>query len=76
MPKLEAVSSQKHAEALSERDRFLKSHPSLTSLQDKIDRKLAGAQSEHNRLVLIHQLMMDSFRELDAKLQSIRRARQ
>ncbi|MBI5572414.1 MAG: DUF3135 domain-containing protein [Desulfomonile tiedjei] len=69
MDHLSSVRSPQHAEALKERDRFLFAHPELANLQKQIDRRLKGATTEHNRLVLIHRLMMDSFIELDEKLQ-------
>lgn len=69
MDHLQAVKSEEHAAALRERDRFLCAHPELKKLQREIDVRLKGAATEHNRLVLIHQLMMSSFLELDSKLQ-------
>jgi len=71
MDHLSAVKSRQHAEALKERDRFLSTHPELENLQKQIDRRLKGATTGHNRLVLIHRLMMDSFIELNKKLQSL-----
>jgi hypothetical protein len=63
------VNNERQANALKERDRFLSSHPELKGLQRKIDERLKGASTGHNRLVLIHDLMMDSFLEMDRKLQ-------
>ena len=69
------VESDVHARALQERDRFLREHPEMKTLQEKIDRNLDKAHSRHNRLVTIQNLMMDAFLELDRKLQSVRGAR-
>ncbi|MEW6532983.1 MAG: DUF3135 domain-containing protein [Thermodesulfobacteriota bacterium] len=68
MSKLQIVKSDVHAQAIKERDEFLDSHPELKALQAEIDKRLDNAQSPHNRLVLIHDLMMKSFRELHVKL--------
>ncbi len=65
------VNSERQAKALKERDRFLRSHPELRGFQKKIDDRLKGAATGHNRLVLIHDLMMDSFREMDRRLQTL-----
>jgi hypothetical protein len=75
MPDLAAIQTGHHARALRERDRFLSEHPELKSLQQRIDRMLGSAESLHNRLVLIHDMMMDSFLELDEKLQALARAK-
>jgi len=71
MPNLSTVRTREHAEALQQRDRFLDTHPELRDLQRTIDEKLRSAASDHNRLVLIHKLMMDAFRELNVRLQSL-----
>ncbi len=71
MPNLVSVQSQTHAKAIQARDSFLSSHPELKRIQDDIDKKLRGADSSHNRLVIIHTLMMESFLKLHGKLQSI-----
>ncbi|MBM4329139.1 MAG: DUF3135 domain-containing protein [Deltaproteobacteria bacterium] len=68
MSKLQIVKSDAHAQAIKERDEFLDSHPELKALQAEIDKRLDNAQSPHNRLVLIHDLMMKSFQELHTKL--------
>lgn len=73
MPKPFSVKSKDHAGALLNRDRFLEEHPELAALQREIDEKLEKADTGHNRLVLISDLMMESFMKLDAKLQGIRR---
>jgi len=75
MADVKPIRSARHEEAIEERDRFLRRHPELRTLQDKIDFRLEGAQSSHNRLVLIQSLMMDSLRELDNELQSLVTAR-
>lgn len=69
MAHLFEVNNERHARALKERDRFLSTHPELRGLQKRIDERLKGAATGHNRLVLIHDLMMDSFLEMDRKLQ-------
>lgn len=71
MPHLFEVHNERQAHALKERDRFLSTHPELRSLQKEIDERLKGAASGHNRLVLIHDLMMDSFLEMDRRLQRL-----
>jgi hypothetical protein len=75
MSKLHAIKSELLADAVRERDRFLEDHPELQDLQKKIDQRLNGAETDHNRLVLMNQLMMESFLKLDEKLQSLREAR-
>jgi len=71
MTNLVPIRSQAHAQALEERDLFLSRHPKLRALQEEIDRKLRTAQSTHNRLVLIHNLMMDAFLEHHRNLRSL-----
>lgn len=71
MSKVHTLRSQELTEALEERERFLNEHPELAKLQEDIDRRLKNAASDHNRLVVIHDLMMDSFLELDNKLQAL-----
>jgi hypothetical protein len=68
MANLVSVTSEKQAQALKERDRFLKDHPQLLPLQRKIDSRLGHAKSEHNRLVLVHGMMMDSVKALTDSL--------
>lgn len=63
------IKTEEHARALEERDRFLREHPELAHLQSSIDEKLGNASTSHNRLVIIHTLMMDAFREMDKRLQ-------
>jgi uncharacterized coiled-coil DUF342 family protein len=75
MPKPFAVESEAHAGALRDRDRFLAEHPELAHLQKEIDDKLEKAESNHNRLVMISNLMMESFMKMDARLQDLRRNR-
>jgi hypothetical protein len=71
MSHLSTVKSDDHAKALLERDRFLKDHPELRELQKQIDVRLKKAVSTENRLVVIHDLMMESFLKLDKKLKSL-----
>jgi hypothetical protein len=71
MRNLSTVKTEEHARALKERDRFLSDHPELGKLQGDIDRKLGKASTEHNRLVIIHNLMMDAFKEMDQRLQEM-----
>ncbi len=71
MSKIHSLRSQELTEALEERERFLSEHPELERLQKDIDRRLKNAACDHNRLVVIHDLMMDSFLELDNKLQAL-----
>ena len=73
MPKLVSIKTPEHAEALCNRDRFLQSHPELRNLQREIDTQLDKASTDHNRLVVIHDLMMDRFLQLHRKLQSLLR---
>lgn len=58
-------------EIKKERDDFLREHPELRSLQAKIDSKMSGAVSQHNRMVIIHDMMMDSSRLLQEKLDEL-----
>ncbi|MEW6137296.1 MAG: hypothetical protein AB1733_03615 [Thermodesulfobacteriota bacterium] len=76
MGKLSAVKTREHAAALRERDRFLSEHPELRGFQRDIDEMLGSAGSDHNRLVLIHNLMMDAVRKLDDQLHSLLRVGQ
>jgi hypothetical protein len=71
MANLCSVTNPELAEALEQRDRFLNDHPELKQLQRQIDDRLTKAVTRHNRLVVIHELMMDKFRELDTKLQAL-----
>ena len=71
MAHLFSIKNDKQAEALMERDRFLREHPELRAFQRKIDERLRRAGSAHNRLVVIYEMMMESFAELNAKLQEI-----
>ena len=73
MTNLTSIQSDGHARAIRARDSFLACHPELKRLQDEIDNKLRGAASSHNRLVIIHNLMMESFLELHGKLQAFTR---
>jgi hypothetical protein len=75
MAHLFEVKGDLQADALRERDRFLGSHPELKELQDAIDSALSKADSSHNRLVVIHNMMMDSFLEMHQKLQDLIRRR-
>ena len=70
MANLFIVKTERQANALKTRDRFLREHPELREFQRRLDARLNGAGSDHNRLVLIHELMMDSFGDLNRKLQS------
>ena len=69
MRNLSSIKTKEHARALEQRDRFLQDHPELAKLQSSIDHKLSNASTAHNRLVIIHNLMMDSLREMDKRLQ-------
>jgi hypothetical protein len=71
MAHLFSVKDDKQTEALLERDRFLGEHPDLREFQRHIDERLRRAGSAHNRLVVIYEMMMDSFMELNAKLQEV-----
>jgi hypothetical protein len=71
MPNLFAIRTDRQADALKERDGFLEAHPELKVLQRQIDERLRKASTGHNRLLVIHGLMMESFLELHLKLQSI-----
>jgi len=71
MANLFSVKSPEHAQALQDRDRFLREHPELVQLQRHIDDRLKKASSNHNRLVMIHTLMMDSFLEMHRQLRSL-----
>jgi hypothetical protein len=68
MAHLFSIKKDIQAEALKERDNFLREHPELREFQRKIDDRLRRAGSAHNRLVVIYEMMMDSFRELNARL--------
>jgi len=70
MANLVSIRTREHAEALRKRDCFLRSHPELLKLQHEIDLQLDKAATDHNRLVVIHNLMMDRFQQLRGKLQS------
>ncbi len=69
MAHLFSVKNARQAEALRERDDFLREHPELREFQRKIDDRLRRAGSAHNRLVVIYEMMMDSLMELNTKLQ-------
>ncbi|MDQ7783396.1 MAG: DUF3135 domain-containing protein [Desulfomonilaceae bacterium] len=71
MRNLSSIKTKEHARALEQRDRFLQDHPELARLQSTIDHKLSNASTTHNRLVIIHNLMMDSLREMDKRLQEV-----
>ncbi len=71
MAHLFSIKNDKQAHALKERDDFLRKHPELREFQRKIDERLRRAGSVHNRFVVIYDMMMDSFRELNAKLQEV-----
>jgi hypothetical protein len=71
MAHLFSVKDDEQAEALLERDRFLREHPELRKFQREIDERLRRAGSAHNRLVVIHEMMLDSFLELNTKLQEV-----
>ncbi|HTY24244.1 MAG TPA: hypothetical protein VMC85_14010 [Desulfomonilaceae bacterium] len=71
MAHLYMVKTERQATALKRRDRFLREHPELREFQRKIDARLNGAGSDHNRLVLIHELMMDSLGNLSRELRSV-----
>jgi hypothetical protein len=71
MNRLDLIQSDDHAQAIRDRDRFLENHPELKGLQARIDRTLRTAQNDHNRMVLINQLMMDAFLEMHGKLQNL-----
>ncbi len=68
MANLVSITSERHARAVNERDCFLRSHPELMPLQRKIDARLSHAKTEHNRLVLIHEMLMDSVKALTESL--------
>jgi hypothetical protein len=65
------IDSSRSARALKERDLFLSKHPELKPLQREVDDMLRKAGSRHNRLVMIRNLMMDSFLDLNDRLQSM-----
>jgi len=69
MTKLFPVKTGDQIRALQARDRFLCEHPDLKRLQADIDKKLSKAATANNRLVIIHDLMMDSLREMNDRLQ-------
>ncbi len=69
MAHLFSIKTDRQVEALMERDRFLREHPELREFQRRIDDRLRRAGSAHNRLVVIYEMMMDSFLELHMKLQ-------
>jgi hypothetical protein len=71
MAKVIPIESSRSARALRERDSFLRKHPELKPLQREIDEMLRKAGSRHNRLVMIRNLMMDSFQDLNDRLQSM-----
>lgn len=75
MAKLFPVKTGDQIRALQARDQFLCKHPDLKRLQADIDARLNKAATENNRLVIIHDLMMDSLREMNDKLQSLLRRR-
>lgn len=47
---------------------FLKKHPELRPMQAKIDEMLANAGNQHNRNVLLQQMMFDKVKELEKAL--------
>jgi seryl-tRNA synthetase len=54
-----------------ELNKLLEERPELQALQDKIDATLNKAGSKNNRLTMIQNLMLDSFFELNEKLQEM-----
>jgi hypothetical protein len=65
------IESSRSARTLKERDCFLSKHPELKPLQREVDDMLRKAGTTHNRLVMIHNLMMDSLLDLNDRLQSV-----
>lgn len=53
-------------------NRLIEERPVLRALQDEIDRRLATASSQHNRLAIIQDLMFTKFRELSAAMQDLK----
>lgn len=74
MANLILVKSHSHAKAIKDRELFLLKHPELWPLQRKIDESLRKAVTTHNRLVVIHDLMMEKATQMFEKLQSFRKA--
>jgi len=54
-----------------ELNKLLEERPDLQALQDKIDTTLNKAGSKNNRLTMMQNLMLDSFFELNEKLQEM-----
>ena len=50
-------------------NQLLAESPHLRKMQEEIDLKLRQAGSQENRLVLVNEMMMDKFQELNQKLQ-------
>ncbi len=74
MANLYIVKNKTHAELLDKRSRLLRKKPELIALQRKIDNRLAKAGSQHNRLTMINDMMMEKFDELNEMLRSFKKA--
>ncbi len=51
--------------------KLLEERPELSPLQERLDLVLKSAGTQHNRLVMINQLMMDSMNDLKSKMESL-----
>lgn len=51
--------------------RLLEERPQLQALQGEINQRLRNAGSQHNRLVVISQMMLEKFAELNGELRRL-----
>lgn len=66
---MKSIYDDKILELIRQRDELLKQRPELQALQDEVDRRLAKAGNQNNRMVIIGQMMWDSFHQLNQALQ-------
>jgi len=62
------MNTEEYFKAKQRLSEFIASEPRAAALQQEIDAKLKAAGNSHNRLIIIHNMMMDKFYELRAAL--------
>lgn len=58
-------------EAKQKLNKFLQENPELKPMQAEIDKMLSGAGTQHNRMVLLHHMMMDKVKELSKAIKTL-----
>ena len=58
------MNTKRYFELKQELNKFLEENPHLKELQKEIEEKLDKAGSDHNRMVVIQEMMMESLRDL------------